>query len=44
MIANNWEEMPMHFVTSATEGTGKETLLEFIDEVNQDVFKNMNEF
>ncbi len=44
MIANNWEEMPMHFVTSATEGTGKESLLEFIDEVNQDVFKQDNEF
>ncbi len=44
LLANNWEEMPQHFVTSATEGTGKETILAFIDSVNEDVFKNINEF
>lgn len=44
LLANNWEEMPQHFVTSSTEGTGKEELLQFIDGVNQDVFKEMNEF
>jgi len=44
LLANNWEEMPQHFVTSATESTGKDTLLQFIDEVNQEVFKSQNEF
>jgi len=44
LLANNWEEMPQHFVTSATESTGKENLLQFIDEVNQEVFKSQNEF
>lgn len=44
LLANNWEEMPQHFVTSATEGTGKDSILAFIDGVNQDVFKNINEF
>lgn len=44
LLANNWEEMPQHFVTSATEGTGKDALLAFIDGVNEDVFKDMNEF
>ena len=44
LLANNWEEMPQHFVTSATESTGKDNLLQFIDEVNQEVFKNQNEF
>jgi GTP-binding protein len=44
LLANNWEEMPQHFVTSATEGTGKESILTFIDGVNEDVFKNINEF
>jgi GTP-binding protein len=44
LLANNWEEMPQHFVTSATEGTGKESILTFIDSVNEDVFKNINEF
>lgn len=44
LLANNWEEMPQHFVTSSTEGTGKDELLQFIDGVNQEVFKEMNEF
>ena len=44
LLANNWEEMPQHFVTSATESTGKDQLLQFIDEVNQEVFKSQNEF
>jgi hypothetical protein len=38
MFANNWAEMPHYFVTSATEMTGKMELLDYIDEVNQEVF------
>jgi GTP-binding protein len=44
MIQNNWEEMPQYFVTSSTEGVGKEILLNYIDEINQEVFKSENEF
>jgi len=44
MFANNWEEMPQYFVTSSTETIGKETLLNYIDEVNQEVFKNNSGF
>ena len=44
LLANNWEEMPQHFVTSSSEGTGKDALLEFIESVNVDVFKDLNEF
>jgi GTP-binding protein len=44
MFANNWAEMPQYFVTSATESTGKEDVLSYIDEVNQEVFKDQNEF
>lgn len=44
LLANNWEEMPQYFVTSSLENTGKEILLEYIDEINQEVFKNLNEF
>ena len=44
MFANNWAEMPPFFVTSSTEGTGKEALLGYIDEVNQEIFKNNSEF
>jgi GTP-binding protein len=40
LLANNWEEMPPYFVTSSTEGTGREKLLEYIDDVNQGIFKN----
>jgi GTP-binding protein len=38
LLANNWEEMPQHFVTSAEEGTGKDELLVFIDGINQNIF------
>ena len=40
LLKNNWEEMPQHFVTSATEGTGKDQVLDYIGEVNEDIFKN----
>jgi GTP-binding protein len=40
MIANNWEEMPQHFVTSATEATGRDTVLNYIEELNQGIFSN----
>lgn len=44
MYMNNWEEMPQYFVTSATETTGKEDVLGYIDEINQEVFKNNSGF
>ena len=40
MVQNNWAEMPPYFVTSSTEGIGKDILLEYIDGINQEVFKN----
>jgi len=40
MITNNWEEMPQHFVTSATEATGRDTVLNYIEELNQGIFNN----
>ena len=44
MFANNWAEMPEYFVTSATEQTGKEELLHYIEKVNETVFKNNDGF
>ena len=44
LLANNWEEMPQHLITSATESTGRLTVLEYIDGVNTEVFKNQNIF
>ena len=40
MYANNWEEMPQYFVTSSTDGMGKEAVLGYIAEINEDMFKN----
>ncbi|MGV9003175.1 ribosome biogenesis GTP-binding protein YihA/YsxC [Flavobacterium sp.] len=40
LLANNWEEMPQHFVTSATESTGKKDVLDFIGSVNQEMFND----
>lgn len=32
-----WEEAPPHFVTSAQSGLGRETLLNYIDEINRNI-------
>lgn len=34
-LLQNWEELPSFFVTSAEEGTGKEEVLAYIDEINK---------
>lgn len=44
MLMNQWEEMPPYFVTSSTEGTGKDDLLNYINSVNEDIFKNNSGF
>lgn len=40
LLANNWEEMPQHFVTSSLDAVGREAILEYIDSINQEIFKN----
>ncbi|WP_396147681.1 ribosome biogenesis GTP-binding protein YihA/YsxC [Flavobacterium sp.] len=42
--ANNWEEIPPYFVTSATEIIGKEALLNYIEGINEMVYKDINSF
>ncbi|SCY71082.1 ribosome biogenesis GTP-binding protein YihA/YsxC [Flavobacterium caeni] len=44
MRANNWEDMPPYFVTSSLEATGRDAVLSYIDDLNEDIFKNANEF
>jgi len=44
VLANGWEEMPQHFITSSSENTGKEELLNFIDNINQQFFKENSSF
>lgn len=34
-MLQNWEELPAYFISSAEEGTGKEEILSYIDEINQ---------
>ena len=39
MLDGVWEETPLHFITSSGTGAGRDALLEYIDQVNQDFFK-----
>ncbi|VXB09985.1 putative GTP-binding protein EngB [Flavobacterium sp. 9AF] len=39
ILTNGWEEMPQHFITSSLDSTGKDQLLEFIDQINSDFRK-----
>ena len=36
-MQETWDELPRHFVTSAEQKTGREEVLEFIQEVNQQI-------
>ncbi len=40
LLAGDWAEFPQYFVTSSTESTGRDDVLAFIDDVNQQMFKN----
>lgn len=40
LLANGWEEMPPYFVTSSETELGKDEVLNYIDQINQDIFKN----
>ncbi|MAU26703.1 MAG: YihA family ribosome biogenesis GTP-binding protein [Muricauda sp.] len=37
LLDTAWEEAPPHFVTSATDRTGRDELLEYIDEINKNI-------
>ncbi|MDB5201658.1 MAG: GTP-binding protein engB [Ferruginibacter sp.] len=39
-MRKTWQFLPRHFVTSAVKRQGKDKLLEFIDEMNEEVGKN----
>lgn len=42
-MSESWDELPRHFVTSAEEKQGREELLDFISEVNQQLAANATE-
>lgn len=39
-LLNTWEEAPTSFITSSSNGMGRDEFLQFIDGVNQDVASN----
>ncbi|PIF00364.1 MAG: YihA family ribosome biogenesis GTP-binding protein [Maribacter sp.] len=39
LMAGAWEEAPNHFITSSSKNIGREELLMYIDEINQQYFK-----
>ncbi len=39
-LAENWEELPPIFVTSSKTGEGREEILQYIDEINQQINSN----
>ncbi|GAB1307793.1 ribosome biogenesis GTP-binding protein YihA/YsxC [Urechidicola sp. KH5] len=41
-LLQTWESAPQHFITSSETGMGREEILNFIDQVNQDVASNFN--
>lgn len=40
LLAGEWEEMPPYFITSSETELGRDTILEYIDQINKDIFKN----
>lgn len=44
LLANNWEEMPQHFITSSLDAIGRDSVLEYIDSVNDEIFKSNDSF
>ncbi|WP_111709706.1 ribosome biogenesis GTP-binding protein YihA/YsxC [Lutibacter citreus] len=41
MTSTIWQEMPPYFITSATSSNGKEELLNYIEEINNGLDKNL---
>ncbi|RRJ91900.1 YihA family ribosome biogenesis GTP-binding protein [Paenimyroides tangerinum] len=40
LLEGEWEEMPPYFITSSETELGRDTILEYIDQINKDIFKN----
>ena len=39
LLSGVWEEVPNHFVTSSSNGMGREEVLDYIEEINTRIFK-----
>ena len=42
MTTDVWEKAPPHFITSSTNGMGREDILEYIDSINKEFHKGQN--
>lgn len=40
LLEGEWEEMPPYFITSSETELGRDTILEYINQINKDIFKN----
>lgn len=38
LLTGDWEEMPKYFVTSSSKSVGREAVLEYIGEINKEIF------
>ncbi len=36
-LKESWEELPPHFITSSSKGTGKDEVLNYIENINKDI-------
>lgn len=43
LLADIWEEAPMHFVTSSSKRLGRDEVLNFIENINLDYFKRQKD-
>ncbi len=42
LLSEVWEEIPQYFISSSSSGDGRESILDFIDGLNLEFFKNTN--
>lgn len=40
LLDGEWAEMPPYFITSSETELGRDAILEYIDQINKDIFKN----
>ncbi len=42
ILLETWEDMPNYFITSSSNGTGKDAILDYIDNLNNTIQNNLN--
>ncbi len=44
MLAGDWARVPPYFITSSLDAVGREPILEYINGINEDLFKKKVSF